>query len=504
MPGFPNGRTPSRGIYRSWNNIVGLIKNLKKICAIVMAAYLVLSVVFYFLAGQGFRQGSSATQMVNPQIVTGELLAGQEMTQQFVSEMDTIDSVTLFGATFARENSDMLNISVRNETGAVLTSVVLETAGLNDNAEWTIVFSKPAVNANGQLLTLSVISERGEPGNAVTFYYGNSRNAGRLEVQVEPLYPVSVNRTPMSGELCFSVTGTNYYAAASYYWPAVGIMGLSMLGYLIWMLRCEKAGKRAVGLQILDSFSRYRFLLRQLVARDFKSKYKRSVFGMLWSFLNPLLTMMVLYIVFSTMFKNDIANFPVYLLSGIIVWSFFSETTGMCLSSVTGNASLITKVYVPKYMYPFSRAVSSLINFGLSLIPLLLVLFITQTKITTSILLLPFPIVCLFFFALGMGMMLASAMVFFRDSQFLWGVVSMLWMYLTPIFYDVSIIPAQWIVLYKLNPLYHIVRVFRILLIQGVSPEPKAYLLCLIASFVPFALGLFIFRKTQDRFVLYL
>jgi ABC-2 type transport system permease protein len=245
-------------------------------------------------------------------------------------------------------------------------------------------------------------------------------------------------------------------------------------------------------------------LLKQLVVRDFKTKYKRSVLGILWSFLNPLLTMLVLYIVFSTLFKSSIANFPVYLLSGIVVWSFFNEATGMCLSSITGNAGLITKVNVPKYIYPFSRTLSSLVNFMFSLLPLLIVMLITRTSFHLPILLLPFPIFCLFIFALGIGLMLATSMVFFRDTQFLWGVVSTLWMYLTPIFCDVGIIPARFLLLYKMNPLYHLVRTFRIILIQGVSPEPKAYLLCLVASLVPFVLGVIVFKKNENRFVFYL
>jgi ABC-type polysaccharide/polyol phosphate export permease len=136
-----------------------------------------------------------------------------------------------------------------------------------------------------------------------------------------------------------------------------------------------------------------------------------------------------------------------------------------------GNAGLITKVNVPKYIYPFSRTLSSLVNFMFSLLPLLIVMLITRTSFHLPILLLPFPIFCLFIFALGIGLMLATSMVFFRDTQFLWGVVSTLWMYLTPIFYDVGIIPARFLLLYKMNPLYHLVRTFRIILIQGVSPS---------------------------------
>ena len=133
---------------------------------------------------------------------------------------------------------------------------------------------------------------------------------------------------------------------------------------------------------------------------------------------------------------------------------------------------------------------------------LLAVLLVTRTPIRPAILLLPFGVFCLFALALGVGMLLAAAMVFFRDTQFLWGVVSMLWMYATPIFYPESIIPERFMLIYKMNPLYHIIRFIRTILINGVSPEPKAYVLALIASVVPLIIGITVFKRTQDRFVL--
>ena len=146
-----------------------------------------------------------------------------------------------------------------------------------------------------------------------------------------------------------------------------------MLALYGWRLcRMEKKGRTCLGLKLVHAFSRYRFLIQQLVSRDFKTKYKRSVLGIVWSFLNPLLTMLVQYVVFSTIFKSDIPNFPVYLLTGIVLFNFFSEACSMGITSILGNASLITKVYVPKYIYPVTRVLSSGINMLFSLVPLLL------------------------------------------------------------------------------------------------------------------------------------
>jgi ABC-2 type transport system permease protein len=172
--------------------------------------------------------------------------------------------------------------------------------------------------------------------------------------------------------------------------------------------------------------------------------------------------------------------------------------------SIVGNASLINKVYVPKYIYPFSRTISSCINLLLSLIPLFLMMFITQTPLRLAALLLPVVLIMLFFLGYGVGLILATLMVFFRDTQFLWNIFSMLLMYLTPIFYPDTIIPDYFLPIYKLNPLYHIIRFMRSILIDGVCPEPKALLYCLIVSFVPFLLGIFIFRKKEEKFVMYI
>ena len=254
--------------------------------------------------------------------------------------------------------------------------------------------------------------------------------------------------------------------------------------------------------KLVSVVNRYGYLIRQLVSRDFKSKYKRSVLGILWSFLNPLLTMLVQYIVFSTVFRSDTPNFPLYLLTGIVCFNFFSESSNMALQSIVGNASLITKVYVPKYIYPVSRILSSTINLLLSLIPLMVVMLLTHTPVRPVILLLPFGLICIVAFCMGVGFILSTMMVFFRDTQFLWGVVSLLWMYATPIFYPESILPDKLMFVFKCNPLYHIIRFIRIILIHGVSPEPKAYVLCLLASFVPLAAGTIVFKKCQDKFVL--
>ena len=252
------------------------------------------------------------------------------------------------------------------------------------------------------------------------------------------------------------------------------------------------------------AMQKYRFLIKQLVSRDFKAKYKRSILGVFWSFLNPLLTMIVQYIVFSNLFRFDIPYYPVYLLSGIIVFNYFSEACGMALTSIIGNATLITKVYVPKYIYPLTRILSSLVNLLISMIPLIIVTMLSGLHPTKAYLLIPLMLVCLAMFCLGLGMLLSAAMVFFRDIQFLWGVLTMIWMYLTPIFYPESILPEQVVWVLKINPLYYFINFLRSCVIDGVSPEPVVYVQCFLISLCVLAVGAWVFKKSQDKFVLYL
>ena len=214
--------------------------------------------------------------------------------------------------------------------------------------------------------------------------------------------------------------------------------------------------------------------------------------------------MSVQYFVFSTIFKTDIPNYPVYLLIGIISFNFFSEACGMALTSILGNAALITKVYMPKYIYPLTKVISSVVNLAISLIPLVLVMVFTGVQFEKSAILSVFFLVCLIIFSLGLGMLLSAAMVFFRDTQFLWGVFSMLWMYATPIFYPETILPENFRFILEVNPLYHFLKYMRMCILEGISPEPMMYVQSLLMALAMLLVGALVFRKSQDRFVLHL
>ena len=253
----------------------------------------------------------------------------------------------------------------------------------------------------------------------------------------------------------------------------------------------------------MEGFRRFTPLLRELVVRDIKVRYRHSVLGLVWTVLNPLLMMVVITIVFSTLFKQNIPNFPIYYLSGSLIFAFNSESTTTALNSIISNASLIKKVYIPKYLFPLSNVLSGLVNLGFSLIAMFIVMLITGAPFHATLLLLPIPIFYTFLFSVGLGILLSAVTVFFRDIAHFYSVFILAWTYFTPIFYPVEILPDAAMKIMQLNPMYHLVSYMRSIVLYGVFPSLKENLLCLCLGLLMLALGLFVFYKKQDKFVLY-
>ncbi len=251
---------------------------------------------------------------------------------------------------------------------------------------------------------------------------------------------------------------------------------------------------------------RYKPLLKELVVRDLKVKYRRSFLGYLWSLLNPLMMMVVMTVVFSFMFRSNIENFPLYLICGNTLWAFFNESTTMAMNSVLGNGALIKKVYIPKFIFPVSRVLSSFVTMSFSLVAILIVMVVTRTSFHLPFLLFPVPMIFLLVFCTGIGMVLSALAVYFRDIMHLYGVITMAWMYATPIFYplDPEVLPQQIIDLIKLNPMYHYINFFRQIVIYGNVPGINTWFACIASAVVSLLVGLMIFRKLQKNFILYL
>ena len=252
-------------------------------------------------------------------------------------------------------------------------------------------------------------------------------------------------------------------------------------------------------------FWKYKDLLKLLVSRNLKLKYRRSVLGYVWSVLNPLLTMVIMTVVFSTMFSRNIENFPVYLFCGQLLFNFMNQSTHQAIFSITSNAALLKKTYVPKYIFAVSKITSGMVDLLFSLGALVIVMLVTGAPFSWHCLLFPVVIVQLYLFSLGMGLFMAQANVFFRDIQYIYNAVTTAWMYLTPIFYPVEMLP-DWLrgIVTHFNPMYFYVAQFRDLVWQARMPGWGIMGAGCLAALVMLLIGAWSFSRSKDKFILYI
>ena len=471
---------------------------LRRLALVLAIGYIVAVILFYFLAGEQLHLRQSRDNLELPTADSGtvELVSGSVVEQRFTTEIQRLEQIDIQWGTYYRPNAGtVLAELVDLRSGAVLLSQRFDAAGIQEGGLTTLTAEAP-IEGLYQVPLLLRLTADSQPGAAASPLMNTQGQ--------EEGWELSLNGAPTSGTLCFALSGTDYIWTGLHYWQfaAAGLALVLLFIAVIWLR--VRSGKRSYVVNAAIAVRKYRFLIRQLVARDFRTKYKRSILGMFWSFLNPLLMMLVQYFVFSTIFKSDVPNFAAYLIIGTVMFNFFNEACGMALGSIVGNASLITKVYMPKYIYPLTRVMSSMVNLVISLIPLLIVCVITGVEFHRSALLAFFFLICLTVFSLGLGLLLSAAMVFFRDTQFLWGVLSMMWMYATPIFYPETILPEEFKFILQVNPLYHFLKNTRLCILSGISPEPVVYVQCLLLALGALLIGALVFRKAQDRFVLYL
>ena len=253
--------------------------------------------------------------------------------------------------------------------------------------------------------------------------------------------------------------------------------------------------------QYIQNFVKFQPLLRELVARDIKIKYRRSALGVLWTLLNPLFMMIVLSVVFSNLFKFDIENFPLYLLSGQVIFNFFNDTTTTSMGAIISNSSLIKKIYVPKYLFVLSRVFSSFINLMASFTALMLVMMAMRVEMHWTVILSPIPLLFLVAFSLGIGLILAAITVRFRDIMHLYSVFTTALMYLTPVIYPMSILPKWLSPIVRANPVTNILIMFRDVMLNGNLPSISGIIIALIETVLALGIGLYVFYKNQDQFI---
>ena len=254
----------------------------------------------------------------------------------------------------------------------------------------------------------------------------------------------------------------------------------------------------------IENLRKNMFLFQQLVSRDFKQKYKGTVLGLLWSVLNPLMTLLVMRIVFTRFFGRNVDHYTIYLFSGNIVMSYFREATNNGMTSLIANSGVIQKINVPKYLFLFSRNVSSFVNFLLTLVVYFIFCAIDGIAFTPKMFLLIFPVACLTLLNVGVGMILSALYIFFRDTGYLYGIFLTLLNYLSVIFYTLDSFEPDKQKLFLLNPIYVVIKYFRIVVINGGIPSMQYHLLCAGYALIFFIIGAVIYKKYNHRFVYYL
>ncbi|MDD2980167.1 MAG: ABC transporter permease [Hespellia sp.] len=256
--------------------------------------------------------------------------------------------------------------------------------------------------------------------------------------------------------------------------------------------------------QYIKNFQKFRPLLAELVSRDVKIKYRKSVLGVLWTLLNPLLMMVVLSFVFSHLMRFNVKNYPLFILSGQLVYNFFSESTSSAMSAILNNAPLIKKVYIPKYLFVLSRIASSVVNIMASVSALIFMMLFMKVELHYTIFLGIIPIFFLIIFSTGVGLILATVTVKFRDIMHLYGVFLTALTYLTPVIYPISFLQSSRIAytVVNVNPLTNMLTMFRDLVLYGTIPSISSFMLSFVTAMAALVIGLVVFYKKQDKFIL--
>ena len=243
----------------------------------------------------------------------------------------------------------------------------------------------------------------------------------------------------------------------------------------------------------------YLFAVKQLVSREIKRKYARSYLGIVWSVLNPLMTMAVMSMIFSTIFKRSIENFPIYYLTGNIFWQLFSSSTNSAMTSIVDNKTLLMKVKLPKQTFVLARVYTALANFGYTCIAYVLMLLIFRIKPSCAMLLFPVPVICTLLFSLGMGYALSIFYVFFADIKYLYSVLLTLWMYMSALFYPIERVAGVLQKVVTVNPVYANIAFAREIVLQGTVPEPMRWIQIICWGLGSFLIGYWIFHKQENQ-----
>ena len=437
-----------------------------------------------------------AVSQMNPQSI---LLLGEdslELKQTFVNHADWISGFYLRLTTNGVQMTDgELMIALMTEEEELLAEAVLGASAIQDNADTWIPFETPLEVARDHSYELVIrFTSDTENGNRPAIWYGAAVEGCVLRI----------DNVISDNTLWFKPGASRDAQFYLRFTAAMLILVVILLAVLGKGSLDARHGRTTPMTEMIHIFDKYSFLLQKLVGRDFAIKYRRSYLGWVWVILNPLLTMIVMSSVFSYIFRLQIKNYAVYLILGNIVFSCFAEATQLSALSIVGSGQMIKKVYIPKYIFPLSKVLFSFFNFLLTLIPAMLVILYYRIPINVNYFLLPFVLIGLFMFALGIGMFLAALQVFMRDTQYLYGIFVTLWTYLTPIFYAEESLAPSLRRLMQFNPMYIYINCTRKIMLYGITPTVFQLLACMLMGIVALAIGMQYFMKKQKLFILHI
>ncbi|MDO4849803.1 MAG: ABC transporter permease [Coriobacteriia bacterium] len=277
------------------------------------------------------------------------------------------------------------------------------------------------------------------------------------------------------------------------------------------MAQASSDSKSLAKTHVKGRFSKDIFILQQLVTKDFKLRYRRSVLGVVWSVLNPLLMMIIMSFVFQYVFKSgDVVNYPLYLIVGNITFQLMSEATNGGLNSIIGAASLLKKVKIDRWVFPVQKVFSAVVNFLFSLIAVAVVMAFFRIMPTYHMVWMLYAIATLMVFCIGIGMLIGALAVFFRDMLHLWSVLLTAWTYLTPIFWSLKLltdnpeVPSFVLAVVKINPMFNYLEVMRSAIVYQSTPSRMCLLLCAVWAVIALIAGILVFKKTEHKFILYI
>lgn len=444
---------------------------------------------------QNNRYNKIKAEKLNPEDTVGEILKGTDITQKFnIKNSKRSLGLSLLFATYARNtNEGYLIFSVFDEgNNEKLFEKNIDVKKIKDNNFFD--FEIPKIKNKKNVIVK--VTSTSLKGKGITIWK-SKKNVNKKNI-------LKIDNKIVDGELVIQELDKKIFINSNLFSCILVIICIfiaQILNIIFKNLKYLKIfflNKK----YFFKDFKKYFYLLWEMVLRDIKVKYKKSALGLMWSVLNPLLMMIVMTIVFSTLFKSDIENFPIYLLAGQTVFSFFSEATNMAMMSIISNGSLLKKIYIPKYIFPTSKVIFGLVNFLFSLIAMLVVIIFTHLQLTEHMVLFPIFLIYLFLFSLGIGMILASYAVYFRDLIHLYGIFLLVWTYLTPIFYPIKIIPPKFLIIIKLNPMYHFIEYYREILLYHKWPSLRLNVICLSFAILSLIIGSIVFYKKQNEFVL--